>query len=718
MNQKWIMKLVVALVAVLAPRVHAAEPSAVRNIVLILADDLGIKDLGCYGSDYYETPNCDRLAAEGMRFTEAYSAHSTCSPTRASILTGRYPARLHLTSYIPGETYPKAMLVPPVDWIKYLRTNEVTYAEAVHEAGFATCHVGKWHVSSQSPALYGFDVVTPARAGKNPQDPWFVNEYTTDVESFMEANRDRPFLVTLSHGTVHVPLQEKADLIEKYRKKTPGANGQNNPIYAAMVERMDWSVGRVLAKLKELGLEENTAVVFFSDNGGLSNVYDEKIKKVVTATSNLPYRSGKSQAYEGGIRVPLIIKWPGVTKPGSVCQVPVISTDLYPTFLAMAGLPLRPKQHLDGLSLAGLLQGGTTLERNCLYWYYPHYQTMPPHGAVRCGNWKLIEHYGEDARIEMFNLVDDPGETKDLVASYPERAKQLQGFLRDHLKAIGAQTLQPNPGYDASVPWHDECSGRDKYDPYDFDQENDPRQYVTDPDCDYGAGAAPDQVEPFTPQHDLDVGKENITVDANLPNVLLIGDSISIAYTPFVRELLAGQANVFRPYDHAKDRPINCGSTEVGLKELDGWLQGRKWDVIHFNWGLHDLCYRNPKETRVQGARDKIGGKIAVPINLYKTNLEQLVNRLEKTNAKLVWAATTRIPPEEAGRIEGDDVRYNAAAATIMKQHGIRVDDLYALTRTLPKEDALDVGNVHFNETGSRKIAVQVAAEIAQVLGQ
>jgi arylsulfatase A len=699
-------------------RAESAEP--VRNVVFILADDLGIKDLECYGSDYYKTPNLDRLAAEGMRFTDAYSAHPVCSPTRASILTGRYPARLHLTAYIPGQECPKAKLSHPKDWIKYLRDDEMTYAEAFRDAGFATCHIGKWHVGVRSPAEHGFDVVTAERnAWSNPdmEDPWFVRHYTEAAERFMEEHRNEPFLLTLSHGTVHVPLHEKEELIFKYRKKTPGDNGQNNPVYAAMVERLDWSVGRVLSKIKELGLEQNTAVVFFSDNGGLNQVYDKKLKKNVTATSNLPYRGGKSILYEGGIRVPLLIRWPGVTQAGAVCEQPVISNDLYPTFLQMAGLPLKPEQHLDGLGLLPLLKG-EALNRNCLYWHYPHYQSMPPHGTVRCGDWKLIEHY-EDGTLELFNLAEDIGERHNLTSAHPGRAAQLKKTLHDHLLSIGAQMPTENPDYDASIHWRTDC-GQGEYDANENRQAEDPRRYVTDPNRDYGAtwmlGPQSPGSEPYTPAQDLNAAKGAVVADPNLPNVLLIGDSISIAYTPFVREILKGKANVLRPNDSKKNRPINCGSTDVGLKVLDDWLKGSKWDIIHFNWGLHDLCYRNPKVTHIYGSRDKVGGTISVPLDRYAKNLEQLVQRLEQTGAVLIWASTTRIPPGEAGRIEGDEVRYNEVAAAIMKRHGIQIDDLYTLTQALPEEDALVAGDVHFKESGSRKIAAQVAVEISQML--
>lgn len=468
-----------------------AEARPVRNIVFILADDLGVKDLGCFGSDYYETPNLDRLAREGMRFTEAYSTHSVCSPARASILTGRYPARLHFTAYVPGNEPPTAKLKSP-DWIKYLRYSEVTYAEVFSEAGFATFHVGKWHANSEyagkeSPGEHGFQFVVPGSPlnPKTVKDPHSVEKYTVAMETFLTEHRDQPFVAVLSHDTVHVPLYDQSGPIEKYRNKAPGASGQSNPAMAAMIERMDVSVGRILAKLKALGLEENTAVVFFSDNGGLSSVHDEELKKTVVATSNHPYRGGKSQNYEGGIRVPLIIKWPGATKPGGTCAVPVISTDLYPTFLEMAGLPLRPAQHLDGLSLAPLLRGGDRLNRNALYWHYPHYQTLPPHGAIRYEDWKLVEHY-ETGRIELFNLSNDPGESNNLAATLPERAGQLQAWLHGHLKTIGAQMPGPNPGYDPAKPWKQD-TGKGKNDPYEKDQGNDVRTYITDPQLDYGA---------------------------------------------------------------------------------------------------------------------------------------------------------------------------------------------------------------------------------------
>jgi arylsulfatase A-like enzyme len=482
--------LLALLAAGLTPVLAAEEsPEPVRNIVFILADDLGVMDLRCYGSKYYETPNLDRLAAEGTRFTQAYAAHPVCSPTRASILTGRYPARIHLSAYIPGNNPPTAKLLGPQDWIRYLRHSETTYAEALADAGFATFHVGKWHVDSEyaggeNPGQHGFGTVQPGRNvwKKNYQDPQAIGEYTDAFLQFIEKNKKDRFLAVLSLDQVHVPLYEQPEWIARFQDKPPGPNGQDNPVMAAMVARMDAAVGRVLDELATLGLAENTAVVFFSDNGGLDAVQDEKTNKRVTATSNLPYRGGKSQCYEGGIRVPLIIRWPGVTRPGSVCDVPVISNDLYPTFLAMAGLPLRPEQHLDGLSLAPLLAGGDNLPRDTLYWHYPHYQTLPPHSAIRHGDWKLVKHY-EDGGAELFDLAQDPGEKSDLAAQHPEKVRQMEEWLAAHLKAIGAQMPAPNPDHKPGKNWMSD-RGKGTYDPYENDEAKDPRNYVTDPDID------------------------------------------------------------------------------------------------------------------------------------------------------------------------------------------------------------------------------------------
>jgi len=428
-------------------------PEARLNFVFILIDDLGWRDVSCFGSRYYETPNIDRLAREGMRFTNAYAACPVCSPTRAGILTGKYPARLHLTDWIPGNQPRHAKLRCP-DWTKHLPLEEFTMAEAFRAAGYRTYFVGKWHLGGPDyyPEKQGFDVNIAGCFWGHPYRGYFSpyhiptmkdgpkGEYLTDrltdeALRLLDANGDSPFVLYLAHYAVHAPIQARQEMIERWRRKKPD-DGQKNPAYAAMIESVDRSVGRILDKLEALGIAEHTAVIFMSDNGGLTPV-----------TSNRPLRAGKGTPYEGGIREPLIIKWPGKTRPGSICDTPVISNDFYPTMLEMAGLPLRPRQHCDGVSLVPLLTGTGSLPRRDLFWHYPHYHRSPPFGAVRRGRWKLIEFY-EDGRCELYDLANDIGETRDLAATHPDKVRELRTALHQWRKAVGAQMPTPNPDYD------------------------------------------------------------------------------------------------------------------------------------------------------------------------------------------------------------------------------------------------------------------------------
>ncbi|MBN2414854.1 sulfatase [bacterium] len=460
---------------------HTATP----NVVFFLIDDMGWTDLACYGSRYYETPHIDRLAREGMRFTDAYAACPVCSPTRASILSGKYPARVGITDWIPGDDPKNRKLLGAEDRHE-LPLDEVTLAEAFHGAGYATGFFGKWHLGGKGfyPEDQGFDVnVAGHWAGhpasyfypyKNTQERWDVpgleggetGEYLTDrltdeSLAFIEANRDQPFMLYLSHYAVHTPVQSKMDLMEKYRKKLGGMapqegaetvtegpsrakQKQDNPAYAGMVESVDESVGRIADKLEELGLTERTVIVFMSDNGGLSTVRGNWNPP----TSNVLLRAGKGWLYEGGIREPMIVKWPGVTEPGSVCAEPVISTDFYPTLLEAAGLPLRPHQHEDGVSLVPLLKQRAGLKREALYWHYPHYHSsgMTPGGAMRAGDYKLIEWF-ETGEVELYNLKDDVSEKHDLAADMPAKAQELLGMLRSWRKETGAKMPAVNPAY-------------------------------------------------------------------------------------------------------------------------------------------------------------------------------------------------------------------------------------------------------------------------------
>ncbi|HUT33103.1 MAG TPA: sulfatase [Planctomycetota bacterium] len=422
-----------------------AAPKAKPNFVFILVDDLGWADLGCYGSTYHESPNIDRLATQGLRFTDAYAACPVCSPTRASILTGKYTATVNLTDFIPGHWRPYAKLVVP-KFNQNLPADEVTLPEALKAAGYTSACVGKWHLGGKGsqPADHGFDVVVPGAASRTDKQ---TSGLTDAGLKFIESHKDKPFFLYLSYHTVHIPLEARKELVEKYRAKlTPGQAPpqQCNPAYAAMIEALDENVGRVMAKLDELKLADNTVLIFFSDNGGLIKMYTGQGGVV---TSNAPLRSEKGSLYEGGIRVPLVIRWPGIVPPRTLCNVPVSSVDFYPTMLELAGVRPDPKHAVDGASLVPLFEPVGTLKRDALYWHYPHYHHTAPCGAIRAGDWKLIEFF-EDGALELYNLKRDIGEARNLAAAMPERAAELRKRLDDWRKAVNAQMPTPNPDHD------------------------------------------------------------------------------------------------------------------------------------------------------------------------------------------------------------------------------------------------------------------------------
>jgi arylsulfatase A-like enzyme len=431
------------------PLLAAAQKRERPNIVLIVVDDWGWTDLGCYGSKYYETPNLDRLASQGIRFTQAYSACTVCSPSRAAILTGKYPARLHITDWIPGHKILNQKLRPP-DWTQHLPHQETTIAEAIKPAGYMTAAIGKWHLGGPQywPETQGFDrsvagtdkgsppaYFSPYKIATLPDGP--AGEYLTDRECneairFMEENRDKPFFVYLPHHAVHTPLQAKKEKIAKYRDK-PDAQG--DPVYAAMVESLDESAGTIMRKIDELGIANRTVVMITSDNGGL-----------LRSTSNAPLRAGKGTVYEGGVRVPLIIRWPGVVRAGSICDVPVMGIDLHPTALDIAGVKTG---EVDGLSLLPLLKGGKALKRDALFWHYPHYhnQGASPYSAIRERDLRLVEFH-EDGKIELYDLAADISEKNDLAKSRPDVANRLRKRLASWRQSVGAQMAPANPDYD------------------------------------------------------------------------------------------------------------------------------------------------------------------------------------------------------------------------------------------------------------------------------
>lgn len=435
------------------------------NVVLIVADDLGWADLGCYGSRFHKTPAIDRLAREGMRFTQAYAACPVCSPTRAALMTGKYPARLRLTDWLPGRPdMASQRLLRPV-FRQELPLAETTLAERLHPAGYLAASIGKWHLGGPGfePQKQGFDLNIAGDAAGSPKSyfapyqrngkfiPGLENawegEYLTDrlateAERFIEQNGKRPFFLYLPHYAVHTPLTGKTDLVRKYQEQPRPALPQNNPIYAAMMESFDEAVGRVLKKLDELKLTDRTIIMLTSDNGGLATVEGPN----TPSTSNAPLREGKGYLYEGGIRVPLIVKWPGSVKPESVCETPVCSIDLLPTISEICRLP--EAQAVDGVSLTRLLRQSGEIEARPLFWHYPHYSNQGgrPGGAIRDGDFKLIEFY-ETGRQELFDLKNDQGESTNLIDRFPDRATALAARLREWRRTVGAQEMQPNPDY-------------------------------------------------------------------------------------------------------------------------------------------------------------------------------------------------------------------------------------------------------------------------------
>jgi arylsulfatase A-like enzyme len=446
------------------------------NFVLILVDDLGWMDTGCYGSKFYDTPNIDRLAAEGMRFTDGYAACAVCSPTRAAVMTGRYPARLGVTDWIharfQGGKIPanrkkpaeyvggknRKLLCPPN--ALWMELGEITIAEALKPLGYTSCHIGKWHLGADDwyPDKQGFDFnIGGCDFGQPPSyfDPYSRKgqgpiptlkarrngEYLTDREAieavnFIRRHKDKPFFLYMAHYAVHTPIQAKKNLIGKYKAKKP--TNQKNPTYAAMVESVDDAVGKIRSVLDELNLVDNTIIFFTSDNGGLMGV-----------TSNVPLRAGKGHPYEGGIREPLIVRWPKVIKPGTISHEPVTSVDYFPTICEAAGGLLPYDRPIDGTSIVKHLKsnGTKSLEREAIFWHFPHYRGgIVPYSIIRAGEWKLIKRY-EGKTFELFNLKADLSEKIDLSKKMPEKVKELDTKLSRWLQATRAKLPRSNPDY-------------------------------------------------------------------------------------------------------------------------------------------------------------------------------------------------------------------------------------------------------------------------------
>lgn len=460
------------------------------NVLFILADDLGYNDIGAYNSDsFYETPHIDSLAGAGMKFTDGYAANPVCSPTRYSIMSGRHPSRENHTDWFCGQRTGR------FDHAEYdcsMDTSRVTIAEAFKDGGYDTYFAGKWHLGPEPihwPKNQGFDVNkggfscgSPGCAGggyfspydnprleDGPEGEYLPFRLAEETESFIEQDRDDPFFAFLSFYEVHNPKQAPDSLIEKYRKKRDRLGlervdefegieqvwseaesrtarvVQGLPVYAAMVESLDRAVGHVLQSLRENDLADRTVVVFMSDNGGLSTSEGHN-------TSNRPLRGGKGWLYEGGIREPYIIQWPGVTPRGSTSDVPVTSMDFYPTLLDIADLPMRPNHHVDGTSLVPVLRGNSSLDREALFWHYPHYSNQGgfPGAAVRMGEWKLIEDYLQ-GEVRLFNLRNDRGERNNVAGQYPDRVDKMRARLHEWYQEVDARFLRAKEG--GPEPW-------------------------------------------------------------------------------------------------------------------------------------------------------------------------------------------------------------------------------------------------------------------------
>lgn len=500
--------------------------NAKPNIVFFLVDDLGWSDVGCYGSSFYDTPHVDQLAREGMRFTDAYATCHVCSPSRASILTGKYPTRLQLTDWLPGRREFPFQRLSNAEINQALPLEEITLAEVLKQQGYKTGHFGKWHLGEEpfGPVSQGFDVRVPTDWNKgwpksgyhspfnmgglqDSDGDYLTDRLTDEALNFIESSREQPFFLYLSYFAVHDPIQGPKDLVEKYEARRsdlppdPEAfilegnpdgkivferdqlnqfalqepykseyrvlpdqtvkikQRQDNPQFAAMVESMDESLGRVMAKLEALGLSENTIIFFTSDNGGMAAANFGRPNRVVSprrldaaySTSNLPLRGAKGWLYEGGIRVPLIIKWPaGVSRTGRTCSEPVIGVDHFSTILDMVGIDRNATPQLDGVSLVPLLKGKATIKRDALNWHFPHYSNhgmQSPGGAIRSGRYKLLEYF-ENGSVQLFDLHNDPGEQHEISKERPGVAERLLKQLREWRIETGARIMPANPNYD------------------------------------------------------------------------------------------------------------------------------------------------------------------------------------------------------------------------------------------------------------------------------
>jgi arylsulfatase A-like enzyme len=527
MKMMWSKRILACGILALLTCAGSAAGQAKPNVIVFLVDDLGWSDVACYGSSFYDTPNIDKLAEQGMRFTNAYATCHVCSPSRASIMTGKYPARLKLTDWLTGRREFPFQRLANAEIHQALPLEETTLAEALKDYGYRTGQFGKWHLGEDDmgPLSQGFDVQIPndwykgwPKAGyhalfemgglKEQTGDYLTDNLTDKALEFIQQGKDGHFFLYLSLFSVHDPIQGRADLVRKYEKRrellTPDVmpyvlegnpdaeeiftpdqleemiqknayrghkvlpnnlvkikQRQDNPQFAAMVECMDENLGRVMDQLDVLGLSDDTIIIFTSDNGGMAaanfgrpyrNIHPAKTDAAYS-TSNLPLRGAKGWMYEGGIRVPLIIKWPGKALAGSTSDEPVTGTDYYPTILEMIAVPPMPEQHMDGVSLVPVLESGGSLGRDAIYWHFPHYSNhgmQSPGAGIRSGKYKLLEYF-ENGTVQLFDLESDLEETTNLAKQRPEIVSRLLEKLHQWQDEVGAEMMGPNPGYDENA---------------------------------------------------------------------------------------------------------------------------------------------------------------------------------------------------------------------------------------------------------------------------
>lgn len=651
------------------------------NIILILTDDQGYGDLGCHGHPYLKTPSLDKLHGQSARFTD-FHVSPTCAPTRSALMSGRAPFKNGVTHTILER--------------ERMTLEATTIAEVLKTAGYTTGIFGKWHLGDQDPYQphnRGFDEVFihggggigqafPGSCADVPDNKYFdpvirhnntfvkTTGYCTDVFfqqalGWIHSHSDEPFFAYISTNAPHAPYICPEEYQKRYEDK---AGNKKTAAFYGMIDNIDDNMGLLMDKLEEWDLADNTLLIFMTDNGTSSGDYKADM------------RGRKNTVHEGGTRVPLFVRLPGTTKPGVDIDRLTRHYDLFPTLAEFAGAKIPQKPDIDGRSLAPLIKNPKAQwEDRFTFFHKGRWGKKGTAGrwsrgncdpdkakyknfAVRNEKWRLV------GKNELYNVQKDPGEKHNVIEQHPDIADEMLDAYDKWWEEVRPLMVNEDAPLEKEHPFH----------------------------VLYKKQKANRGIPEWKPPKVV------------LPKVLIIGDSISIGYTPHVARMLEGETVV----RHNKG---NARHTGYGLENLNKWIGDTNWDVIHFNWGLWDLCYRNPA-SGTQGNRDKKNGTLTMSLKQYEKNLNKLVARLKKTGATLIWANTTYVPKGESGRIYGDDLKYNEAAKRVMKKHDVMLNDLNSLTRKFPPDLFIRSGNVHYTKSGYKKIAEQVAAKIRKAV--